>query len=213
VERALANPKIVPVWNCVVEAVEGGDMVERLVLKNVRTEERSRLAVAGVFVFVGTEPNSEPVRDLLETREGGWIVTDEKKNTSVEGIFAAGDVRDTPLRQVVTAASDGAVAAMAAYEYITTRRYLQSVLMKPERVFALFYSAIDQEQLRLVSEAEASAKERGIPLVLVDGYRNLQMREVLGIGEMPALVEMRSGRQIRSGRVATLMEIRSFLEG
>lgn len=117
-DRALANPKIVPVWNSVVESIEGEDMVEKIVVKNVKTGQLSDIEVNGVFMFVGTLPNARFMEGVVETKEGGWIVTDAKMETSVPGIFAAGDVRDTSLRQVITAAADGARAAMAAYAHI-----------------------------------------------------------------------------------------------
>ncbi len=120
VKRALDNPKIVPVWDSVLESVNGSDLVEGITVKNVKTGELSDIEVAGVFVFVGTLPITECMGDLCERADGGWIKTDEHMATSVPGIFAAGDVRNTPLRQVITAASDGAIAAMTAYHYITT---------------------------------------------------------------------------------------------
>lgn len=118
-DRALANPKIVPVWDSVVESIEGDGAVEYLVLKNVKTNELSQLPVAGCFIFVGTSPHVDFLHDVVETKPGGWIVTDADMHTSQPGIFAAGDVRDTGLRQVITAAGDGARAAMSAYHYIT----------------------------------------------------------------------------------------------
>ncbi len=120
VDRALKNEKIVPIWDSVVESIEGDGLVEGVTLKNVKTGELSTLPVAGVFVFVGTVPTATFLGDLLERETGGWIKTDAHMRTSIGGIFAAGDVRDTPLRQVVTAAGDGAHAAMAAYHWITT---------------------------------------------------------------------------------------------
>ena len=118
-ERALKNPKIVPVWDSVVESVEGDGAVDHLALKNVKTGALSNLKVAGVFIFVGVMPHAAYLGDLLETRPGGWIVTNARMETSQPGIFAAGDVRDSDLRQMITAAGDGARAAMAAYQYIT----------------------------------------------------------------------------------------------
>ena len=118
-ERAARNEKIVPVWNSVAESINGSEVVESITVKNVKTGELTEISVAGVFVFVGTLPTTGFLGDLLERTEGGWIKTDERMQTSVPGIFAAGDVRDTPLRQVVTAAGDGAQAAMAAYHWIT----------------------------------------------------------------------------------------------
>ena len=119
-QRAMRNEKLVPVLDSVVEAIEGGELVERVRVKNVKTGALSELEAAGVFMFVGTEPHVEFLGDLLERREGGWIVTDRNLATSVPGVFAAGDVRDTPLRQVITAAADGALAAMSAYHYLET---------------------------------------------------------------------------------------------
>jgi thioredoxin reductase (NADPH) len=119
-KRAAKNEKLAPVFDSVVESIEGQDMVERVLVKNVKTGKKSSLDVAGVFIFVGTSPHVEFMNNLVEQKEGGWIVTGPRMDTSVPGIFAAGDVRDTPLRQVLTAASDGAIAAMSAYHYIET---------------------------------------------------------------------------------------------
>ena len=120
VERMLKNPKVQPVYCSVVERIEGdGDMVTKAVIKNVKTGEISDLPVEFVFMFVGTEPNNQLLKDLVKCSEkGGWVETDGNMMTSVPGILAAGDVRQTPLRQVVTAASDGALAGMSAYKYI-----------------------------------------------------------------------------------------------
>ena len=120
IDRALKNPKIVPIWDSVVESIDGQGLVEGVTLKNVKTGELSTLPVAGVFVFVGTVPTATFLDGQLDRVDGGWIATDERLQTSVPGIFAAGDVRNTPLRQVVTAAGDGALAAMSAYHHIVT---------------------------------------------------------------------------------------------
>lgn len=117
-ERALSNPKIVPVWDSVVESINGTELVEGITVRNVKTGETSDIPLAGVFVFVGTVPQLDFLGDVCRRTEGGWIETDRHLQTSVPGIFAAGDVRDTPLRQVVTAAGDGALAAMSAYHHI-----------------------------------------------------------------------------------------------
>ncbi len=118
VDRALQNPKIVPVLDSVVEEIYGDGIVEGLKIKNVKTQEISTLEVNGVFMFVGTSPNTSYVNDVVESLEGGWIKTDADMLTSEPGIFAAGDLRDTHLRQVITASADGARAAMSAYAYL-----------------------------------------------------------------------------------------------
>ena len=122
VERAIANPKIEFVMNSVVLKIEGDGMVDNLVIKNVKSGEVSNLKVSGVFMFVGQSPHDECVKGLLETANGGWIKTNADMKTSVKGVFAAGDVCEKYLRQVVTAAADGAIAAMSASAYISELR-------------------------------------------------------------------------------------------
>ncbi len=212
VERALSNPKIVPVWNTVVEKIEGDGMVENLVLKNIKTGETSNLPVAGVFMFVGQLPHDEPVRGLVEAAKGGWIKTDESMETSVEGIFAAGDVREKELRQVVTAASDGAIAAMSASAYINEQVHLRSVLLEPEHVVALFYSSIERNQVALSDEVDGAARASGKKVTLVDGYRNGRMVEKLGIPSLPAMVELASGKTVRIMPLGSSAEAAAFLK-
>ena len=211
VERALSNPKIVPVWNTVVEKIEGDGMVENLVLKNIKTGEVSDLPVAGVFMFVGQSPHDEPVKGLVEASKGGWIKTNDSMETSVEGIFAAGDVRDKGLRQVVTAASDGAIAAMSASAYINEQVHLRSVLLDHEHVTALFYSSIDREQVKLSDEVEALARDAGIKVALIDGYKNSRMVEKLSIPSLPAMVTLASGAVEKMKTLETAAGASEFL--
>jgi thioredoxin reductase (NADPH) len=117
-DRVLKNEKIEPVLNKVVESINGKDFVESLTLRDTKTGELSELPVDGVFIFIGNEPNVAPVAHLVETTPQGFIITDEEMKTKTPGLFAAGDVRHKPLKQVVTAASDGAVAAMSATKYL-----------------------------------------------------------------------------------------------
>ena len=194
IAQTLANPKIEPVYNSVVEKIEGKGMVENIVIKNVKTGEKSDLSVAGVFMFVGQEPDDECVRGLVKAEKGGWIITNDKMETSIEGIFAAGDVRSKYLRQVITAASDGAIAAMAASSYINEQVHLRATLLEPDFVAALFYSSIDAKQVRLSDNVANFAKSQGLNIPVIDGYRNARMTEKLGIAEkLPALVTFRKG--------------------
>ena len=194
IAQALANPKIEPVYNSVVEKIEGDGMVENLVIKNVKTGEVSNLAVSGVFMFVGQEPDDECVRGLVKAERGGWIITNDHMETSVEGIFAAGDVRSKYLRQVITAAADGAVAAMAASSYINEQLHLKATLLEPEEVKAFFYSSIDESQVKLSNAVEKSAKAKGVKIPVIDGYRNARMTEKLGLaGKLPVIAVLKSG--------------------
>jgi thioredoxin reductase (NADPH) len=211
VERALGNPKIVPVWNSVVERIQGSDMVEKLLIRNVKSGEVSELPVEGVFVFTGMVPNVECVKGLVKTTEQGWILTNEKMETSVEGIFAAGDVRDKYLRQVVTAAGDGAVAAMAAYAYISEQVHLRSLLLEPERVVAFFFSSVDEKQMRLVDDVEKWTASAGKHVVFVDGYKNAKMVKKLGLDQLPLLVELRKGNVVSSRTFSSAADLQSLL--
>ncbi|MFP4482409.1 MAG: thioredoxin-disulfide reductase [Thermovirgaceae bacterium] len=208
-ERALTHEKTEVIWNSVVEEIAGDEMVEKVVLQNVKTGERSELPVAGVFVFVGMEPNAGFMKDLVETARGGWLKTNEKMETSVEGIFAAGDVRDKFLRQVVTAAGDGATAAMAAYAYISEQLHLKRKVLDTEHVFALLYSSIDRKQVKLAGEVEELAENKD-DLVILDGYKNARMTEKLGIAELPALLEIKKGEIVRSASPKDLESVVSF---
>ncbi len=120
-ERAFATAKIRIVWDTIPAEIHGSDAVTALVLHNKKTQEDFELAVTGVFVAIGYNPNTGFVSDLVELKDG-FIVTDQRMRTSQPGLFAAGDVRDTPLRQVTTAVGDAAIAADSAYRYVAQRR-------------------------------------------------------------------------------------------
>ncbi len=117
-ERASAEPKIEFSWNTVVEAIEGEDTVKRLRLKNVKNGEKSTLDISGIFVAVGFKPNTGYLKSVLTLTEDGTIITNEKMETGVPGIFAAGDIRSSSIRQIAAAVGDGAVAAIYAERYI-----------------------------------------------------------------------------------------------
>lgn len=117
-ERAFKNEKIEFIFDTVSKEILGENMVNTLVIENVKTKKISRLQVDGVFPYIGFSPNVKNFKGQLQQDEVGFIITDETMETSVPGVFAVGDVRKTPLRQVITAASDGAVGAVYAVKYV-----------------------------------------------------------------------------------------------
>lgn len=121
-QRAFENPKIELIWHSVVDEIHGTDTVDTVLVRNVRNGEKTRLDVDGAFIYVGHRPSSVLVKDLVRLNEKGYIITDENMLTSHPGIFAAGDVRQKLLRQVVTAVADGAIAAVAAEKYLEERK-------------------------------------------------------------------------------------------
>ncbi len=117
-ERAFANPKIEMVWDSVITAIEGQKEVQQIVLQNVKTGARNVLPVDGCFIWIGITPNTEFIDDQFQRDEYGFIEVNARMETSVPGVFAAGDVRNTPLRQIVTAVGDAAIAVSSAEHYI-----------------------------------------------------------------------------------------------
>jgi len=118
-EKAFSEPKIEFLWDTVIEAIEGGDFVERIRLHQVKTGEKSALKVAGIFVSVGLKPDTDYLKGVLPLSEAGYIITNDRLETEIPGIFAAGDIRYNSPRQVITAAGDGATAAIYAEKFIT----------------------------------------------------------------------------------------------
>ena len=112
-------PNVVFCWNQVCEEIQGEEQVEAVLLKNVKDGSSQRVKVDGVFVAVGIHPNSEPYQGLVDMDEGGYIVAGEDGKTNVPGIFVAGDVRTKKLRQIITAASDGANAVSSVQDYLS----------------------------------------------------------------------------------------------
>jgi thioredoxin reductase (NADPH) len=120
-DKAFADPKIEFIWNTEVTAINGTDSVESLKLKNVSSGSESILPVGGVFIAVGLVPNTQYLKSLVDIDAYGAIITNDKMETNVPGIYAAGDVRANSIRQVVSAAGDVATAAVYAQKYISEK--------------------------------------------------------------------------------------------
>ncbi|HAO68621.1 MAG TPA: thioredoxin-disulfide reductase [Ruminococcaceae bacterium] len=122
-DKAFANEKMAFIWDSVVESLDGQDVLQSICLRNVKTNEITEIkadeadGMMGLFVFVGLDPNSGLLEGKLPL-EKGYIKTDENMHTAIPGVFAAGDIRVKGLRQIITAAADGAIAAMEAERYL-----------------------------------------------------------------------------------------------
>jgi thioredoxin reductase (NADPH) len=116
-DRTLAMEKIEPVMNSIVESINGQDKVEGITIQHVNSCDPTTIEVDGVFIFIGYDSNTSCVDPAL-LNENGEVVVDQRMRTSVPGLFAAGDMRSSTRKQIVTACADGATAAMEAYDYI-----------------------------------------------------------------------------------------------
>ena len=127
-EKAFKNQKIEFIWNSIVLEIQGDNTVKSVVLKDLQTEKMSELKIDGIFPYIGISPNTELFSGQLNQDKYGFIITDTTMATSVDGVYAIGDVRNTPLRQVVTAASDGAIGATYALRYIEQTEEIEAKL-------------------------------------------------------------------------------------
>lgn len=118
-ERVLKDPKINVILSATVEEIEGSESIEKIRIKNIKNGQMNELSVSGVFIFVGWTPNTKFLTESkIVLNEDGYILTNDEMQTSIPGVFACGDIRKKLLRQVVTAAGDGATASVAAQHYI-----------------------------------------------------------------------------------------------
>jgi thioredoxin reductase (NADPH) len=123
-EKAFSNPKMNFIWDSAVKEIKGDGLVNSMVLENLKTGELTEVfadeddGIFGIFVFIGYTPKTKIFEGIIDL-ENGYIVTDENMKTNIEGVYAAGDVRVKSLRQVVTAAADGAIAAVQAEKFIS----------------------------------------------------------------------------------------------
>jgi thioredoxin reductase (NADPH) len=121
-KRVREEPKIEIVFDSVVEKILGQEKVESIEIKNVKTQKISQLSTDGVFVFIGHTPNTAMYQGQLEMNDKGYLLIDEKMETSKPGVFAAGEVADAAYKQVITSAGMGAAAAIQASKFLESKK-------------------------------------------------------------------------------------------
>ena len=117
-ERVRADDRIEVIWNSVLTHIDGGEVVERATVKDITTGKSQTLPVAACFIWIGIQSNATFIENSARTDAAGFILTDTEMKTSVPGVFAAGDIRSVPTRQIAGAVGDGAMAAYSAQQYI-----------------------------------------------------------------------------------------------
>ena len=195
-EKALANPKMKFVWNTVVDSFEGGDMLEKIVLKNMKTGELLPFDVDTCFLFIGYVPNTKVFEGFVDMTNRGYIKTNENMETSVPGIFAVGDCREKLLRQVATAVGDGAVAGFMAEKYVEEVEYVNKEILNAKGlVMAFVYNAVDavdREYLQRIEQVQRELKDK-VQLRRIDVYKSDRIACRLSYTKTPSLIFMKEG--------------------
>lgn len=200
-EAALKNPKMSFIWNTVVDSFEGEGHLDTVVLKNVKTGELIPVSCDNCFEFIGYIPNTEIFQGQINLTPQGYIITNEKMETNIEGVFACGDVRDKWLKQVATAVGDGAIAGFAAEKYIAESECFEHIIMQKEKPgLTYIYNAIDASSrafLESIKHVEESFEGK-IIVNRVDVYKSTGIADRLGIKAFPAVVLTKEGKVVNS---------------
>jgi len=195
-EKAFQNNKIEFIWNSILTVIKGKNEVESVIVKNLKTGNEKELKAEGVFIYVGMAPHTEFLKGKIALDEDGHIITNEIMETTVAGVFAAGDVRNKYLRQVVTAVSDGAVAAVAAERYLREEDDLKGLLQSPEPVLLFFWSPYHEKSVKILPEFEQLAAGIGnkCRLIKVDVSRKQRLAKRYNITTIPSVLLLKGGK-------------------
>lgn len=199
-EKAFRHPQIDFVWNSVLTEIKGDYEVKSVVLKNIKTGDLTEMQANGVFIYVGMIPGTGFLKNQVELDERGYIIAEPSMETSVDGVFAAGDATVKYLRQVVTAANDGAVAAVAAERYLDEEHsFKQEILNAETPVLLAFWNPANSECIRLLSHLEAltSVVENRVKLVKIDISRKKRLAQRYKIEEIPSVLVLNKGTLLR----------------
>ncbi|EGW39605.1 thioredoxin reductase [Desulfosporosinus sp. OT] len=200
-ERAFNNEKMKFIWNSTIEEVLGEENVEGVKIKNLKTGSSSELTCQGVFFFVGMIPSTRFINNSgIEMDKSGYIPVNDRMETNLEGIYAVGDNRVKYLRQVVSAAGDGATAAVAAERYIEELNdFHANVLQSDKKILLLFFNVLVNESLEFSTLLETIIGENSndYKLCKVDMSTKKNLAEKYEIEEVPAVVVLDKGKVIK----------------
>ncbi|KKO54940.1 FAD-dependent oxidoreductase [Paenibacillus sp. DMB20] len=195
-KQALENPKMEFIWNTVVDSFEGEGHLDTVVLKNMKTNELQSVKVDSCFLFIGYIPNTEILSGIVEMNRNGYILVNEKMETNVPGIFAAGDVCDKFLKQVATAVGDGAIAGYGAEKYISECEVYENQILnhgRPSVVYLWNATDADCRKLLPVIEQFEQSHSPEVRVTKVDVYKSPGLAAKLGIDAVPSIAYLVDG--------------------
>ncbi|WP_064612421.1 FAD-dependent oxidoreductase [Streptobacillus moniliformis] len=196
--EALANPKMEFIWNSMVKEYKGNEKLETVILKNTKTGEDIPVDVDTCFLFIGYLPNTSLYKEILDLSTKGYIVTNEKMETNIEGVFAAGDIREKYLKQVSTAVGDGSIAGYNAEKFISeTNTFNNQILNDGKETLVYLYDSSDIKMLDFLPKVEEHSKSINHELVKVDIYKSKFISNKLNIKEFPALVYLKDKKVVK----------------
>lgn len=197
-EEALSNPKMEFIWNTVVEEFRGdSEHLKSVALKNLKDDKIIDVPVDTCFLFIGYVPNTEIFKGMMNLSRAGYVITNEKMETNIPGVFAAGDVRDKFLKQVATAVGDGAIAGYAAEKYLSESEVFQKQILDPSLPGVVYiWNAVEtaSRELLPVIEAFEKAHEGTVKVTKVDVYKSSGIASRLGIDQVPSVAFVKAGK-------------------
>lgn len=197
-EEALKNPKMEFIWNTVPAEFRGDEEHLRSVaLKDLKTNGIIDVPVDTCFLFIGYVPNTEIFKGVIDLSRAGYVITNEKMETNVPGVFAAGDVRDKFLKQVATAVGDGAIAGYAAEKYLAESEVFEKQIMDPQLPGVVYlFNAVDTASRELLPAIEAFEESHAgeVKVTKVDIYKSAGIANRLGVDTVPAVAFIREGK-------------------
>jgi len=191
-EKAFKNKKLNWVWNSVLDEIIGDELVESVKVKNIKTGEITDLETNGVFFFIGTVPKTDFLKGKgVEMTEQGYVVVNEMMETNLPGVYGAGDSNAKYLRQVVTAAADGAIAAVAAEKYLAElETFREQVLESPVPVLLAFWAPQVEKSMAAITVLESVVEKTGgkVALAKLDTYRNKKTSQNYKVEKIPTVI-------------------------
>ncbi len=196
--EALSNPKMEFIWNTVVEEFRGdSEHLKSVALKNLKDNRIIDVPVDTCFLFIGYVPNTEILKGMIDLSHAGYVITNDKMETNIPGVFAAGDVRDKFLKQVATAVGDGAIAGCAAEKYLSESEVFEKQILDPSLPGVVYiWNAVDTASRGLLPVIEAFEEKAAgkVKVTKVDIYKSSGIAARLGVDQVPSVAFIKDGK-------------------